>query len=87
MIYPQVGQILSNDDITGHLSADFYSIWNNGLVGISWSNQRKFGRFFACDFQKQSQISATTQQPQHLDMPLMLTIGMVDFWPLIGTQG
>ena len=28
--------IRSIDNITGHLSVDFYSIWNDGLVGICW---------------------------------------------------
>jgi len=64
MIYPQVGPILSNDDITGHLSADFYSIWNNGLVGISWSYRqfvrRKIFRLFKCILFKRKLIAAAS---------------------------
>jgi hypothetical protein len=34
-IYRSLGLIHTDDDITGHLSGDFYSIWNNSLVGIN----------------------------------------------------
>jgi hypothetical protein len=49
MIYPQVDPISLNEDITGHLFPIFYSIWDYGLVGISWRHVRNLFPIFSCD--------------------------------------
>ncbi len=37
MMYHRFKAIRSNDTITGSPFLRFYSIWNDGLVGICWS--------------------------------------------------